>query len=763
MLSPDDLDFQAVAGQAPVAWSVIDLEGTQVVGNAFYAALFGYDVEEMSGLRIADLTRPDDRGETDDHLADLVSGSLDRYETDKRYLRKDGTEFTGHLIASLMRDSSGQPHALVAVITDVTAERALALQVSQSEERLSKMLTNISETVTLISADGDIRGTTGFHTEILGYPADFWTGTSIFDIVHPDQIDQAARLSAEVLAQPGAELHGEFRIRHQLGHYEDVELAVVNLLEDPAVGAIILTSRNVTERKAQERELVLMRDRALRLAEQRSAFVANVSHELRTPLHAVLGLAELLEQSELSPEQRSFVDAITAEASHLRETVDDLLDHARVEADGLTLEPHDVDVRDLVDAVVRRHTATDHGQDLRIEATVDPSAPREVRLDGHRVDQVLTNVVGNAVKFTAAGSVLVHVTADHGTLAVRVEDTGPGIPTEARAAVFEPFTQLPGSRSTVGGSGLGLALVRGLVDLMGGSVRLEDRRGGGTIVHLEIPFEPSGLTVDVDPTDVVAPPPSTGISILVVEDNETNQFLVRQQLARLGHHCDIAPDATDALARLEPSDHGYDVVLMDWQLPDIDGLEATRRLRVIEGDRPHVPVVAVTASAMPEDRAACRAAGMDDFLPKPVALADLSTMIDRWAPTGHRTPTSSSDGVDGEKLERLVDELGDRDIVASLVTSYLAELDKRHAALVDARRDADIEVLHRVGHTLRSTSQMLGADALVLVCREMEVANPETDLDPLMERFSVAATDARGGLSRWLEASTPGADDPADG
>lgn len=754
MVSPEDIDFRAVAAQAPVAWSVIDLDGRQVVGNEVYASMFGYTIEEIASLGVPDLTHPDDQAMTDAYLPRLVSGELDRFEIDKKYVRKDGSVFIGHLVASLMRDVDGAPQALVGVITDVTRERELAQQVAQSEERLSKMLTNISETVSLVAPDGTITATTGFHTEILGYPTAFWDDASIFDLVHPDQRERAEALAAEVLSTPRAELRGEFRVRHRLGHYEEVELAAVNLLDDPAVGAVVLTTRNVSERKAQERELVRVRDRALRLAEQRSAFVANVSHELRTPLHAVLGLAELLDQTELTDEQQSFVAGIAAEATRLRETVDDLLDHARVEADGLVLEPQETGLRDLIDAVVRRNAAAEHAHGLDITCEIDGSVPELAILDEHRVDQVLTNVVGNAVKFTTSGSVAVDARAEGHELHVAVEDTGPGIPSELHEQVFEPFTQVPGQSTATSGSGLGLALVRGLVELMGGSVDFGPRPGGGTIFRLRIPFEPGERKHSSESEDTRTMDPSTsGISVLVVEDNPTNQMLVRQQLGRLGHACTISPDAHDALDRLATADHGFDLVLMDWQLPDIDGLEATRRLRRLEADRTPVPVIAVTASAMPEDRAACRAAGMDDFLPKPVALADLSAMIDRWAPQ----PTSSAKGgsatadVDRSRLEHLVDDLGDRSVVASLVTSYLSELEVRRGLLADAHRDGDLEVLHRVGHTLRSTSEMLGAERLVRVCRRMEDASDTTDLDALLTSFTGAADETEAGLRSWLD------------
>lgn len=755
-VDPSALDFEAIAAQAPVAWSVIDLEGRQIVGNPVYAELFGYGVHEIARLTVADLTHPEDRDRTDDYLRQLITGEIERYETDKRYVRKDGSVFVGHLIASLLRDEEGTPRAMVGVIQDVTEARALADTVARNEERLSKMLTNISDTVSLVDASGQIHASTGLHTEILGHPTSFWRERSIFDLVHPDETERARAMADEVLGTPGAEVIQEFRVRHHDGHYEEVELAAVNLLEDPAVEAVVLTTRNISARKADERAMVRMRDRALALAEQRAGFVANVSHELRTPLHAVLGLAELLAESDLDDEQARLVAGIHAEATHLRTTVDDLLDYARVEAEGITLEPAPVDLRELVASVVQRASVTEHATGLDVGWHVDERVPAAVMADGHRVEQILTNLVANATKFTPKGHVDVDVRpGPTGTVELCVSDTGPGIAPEHREAVFQPFEQVPGVVSAVGGTGLGLALVHGLVDLMDGTVTLADRDGGGCVFTVRLALAPAGDGPDASGSD--APDAAAaGADVLVVEDNPTNQLLVRQQLERLGHTCTIAPDGAAALELLGPADHGFDIVLMDWQLPDLDGLEVTRRLRTIEEGRGgHVPVVAATASAMPEDRAACRAAGMDDFLPKPIGLDDLKTMIDRWATVtdapAPATVRADAGEVDRSKIDGLVDDLGDASIVVSLVDSYLTELTNREAALGEALTTGDIEVLHRIGHTLRSTSEMLGATGLVVACRKLEAADDQTDLGPLLAEFRAAAEATRADLVAWQD------------
>ena len=750
-LGPQDIDFQALAAQAPVAWAVFDLRQQLVLGNAAFAEMFGYAMDDLPGLTIADLTHPDDWDRTERYLDNLVAGKIDRHETDKCYVRKDGSTFTGHLNAALVRDPDGVPQTIIGVIIDVTDDRALADRVAHSERRLTTMLTNISDTVTLVGPDGAIESTTGLHAAVMGYPQSFWNDRSIFDIVHPDDAERAAEVAAHVLSTPGCEVDDQFRLLDADGTPQDVELTAVNLLEDRAVGAVVLTTRNVTERNEAERALVEMRERALHLAEQRAGFVANVSHELRTPLHAVLGLAELLADSDLSDTQQAQVAGIRAEALHLRDTVDDLLDYARIEAEGITLQPAPVDISALVERVVARAASTEYATDLDVTGVVDTAVPPTVLLDEHRVEQLLTNLVGNAVKFTAAGHVSVAARCVDDRLELVVDDSGVGIPANYLDEVFEPFSQVPGTDSAVGGTGLGLTLVTGLVRLMGGTIQLQSTHGLGSTFTVRLPLV-AASSVAADPDDEVVEG-TAGASVLVVEDNEVNQLLIRGQLDRLGHRVTIVGTALDGIAIVE-GDHDIEVVLMDWQLPDVDGLEATRRIRAFErrSGRDRIPVVAVTANAMPEDRAACRAAGMDDFLPKPVALADLDAMVRRWAvrlPVVE--PVDAPEAFDPDPLAKLVDDLGDRSLVESLVDRYLGELAPRHESLQAALDSGDLETLHRVGHTLRSTSEMLGLPAMRDVCRSLEAAAADTDMTGLATVVDEAITNARFHLQKWKD------------
>ncbi len=375
----------------------------------------------------------------------------------------------------------------------------------------------------------------------------------------------------------------------------------------------------------------------------KSEFLATMSHELRTPLHGVLGMSELLLGGALDPLARAQAATIQRSASSLLVLVNDLLDLSQVESGRLTLgrEPFSlVDV--LADAVgVVEPGVLGRGLTLRC----DVAAGMPVLLgDALRVRQVVINLLGNAVKFTEVGGVAVRahpVSSGDGVLRVRieVEDTGIGIADAVQNRLFEPFVQADGSMSRrYGGSGLGLSIVKRLVVEMGGTLGLESRLGEGSCFWVELPLAvavPPADAVEVPPLSVsedvgLAAPPSLGVRVLVAEDNAANALLLRMILERAGYAIDVAASGAEACALFEAS--RYDVILMDCQMPGMDGYEATRRIRQAERSRlraSRVPIIAVTANARPEDRARCLEAGMDRFVSKPFGAEQLLGELDR--------------------------------------------------------------------------------------------------------------------------------------
>ncbi len=842
--------------QAPVPYALYGLDCRLLLANDAYGDLFGVPPADMAGLHLLELTHPDDRLRTDAFLRDLVSGTLARVETDKRYVRADGSVFWGHLVATSLHTSAGEPWALLGTVQDVTgrvdAERALAeretwfkslvqnvsdaivvadaagrlayaspsaeqltgasaadamgldvlgfvhpddrdvvalsfqntaqspgpqvplrfrvlrrdgstrvveavatnllddpgvrgivgnlrdltdveavaVALELSEQRFRRMLENISDTVTLIGADAHVQSTTGNVKEILGYPVDFWSLRNAFDLCHPEDADRARAALERLLSMPGGEMTDEFRVRAADGRWAHVEVSGANLLEDPDVAAIVLTTRNITQRKEAERALARARDDALRALEQRMEFVATVSHELRTPIHGILGLAELLASSDLDEDGRNMARSILRATDTLRMVLDDILDFAKIEAGRLELSPGPFPVAELVTDLRTLYAPQAELKGVAFDVVVDPEHPAWVEGDALRVRQVLANLVSNAVKFTSVGRVrLEFERAAGGITRMIVEDTGLGIPPEVSDSLFVPFSQA--NRDTArefGGTGLGLTIARRLVELMGGVLGFDSTPGVGSRFWVTLPLPavvaPAHATLS-ETIGVVRPAPLSP-RVLVVEDNAVNQLLVRRQLDRLGYASVVVDSGFAALELL--ATERFAVVLMDWQLPGIDGLETTRRLRLEEQDRGRepVPVVALTASALPGDRERCLDAGMDDVVTKPVNLATLGRVLDRWtaavpAPTRYES-TGPRSPVDARVLEALVEELEDRELVATVVRTYLRELPARIDSVEAAVRADDRGALAAVAHTLVSTSATIGAQRLAELASLLEVA-----------------------------------------
>jgi PAS domain S-box-containing protein len=726
--------------QAPFGVSIVDTRGRVVRANQRYAELFGRPLEELIGIEAMSLSREKDREWTRRYLTQLINGELTHYVTDKVYELPDGTERRMRVTAwPLRRD--GVFEGIVGIHNEASPRAALA------DGRVRKLIENIDNTISLIDADGRLLETSGRYRPILGYPRDFWETRSIFDMLHPDDAVRVLGLRAKVLAEPGSTVHEEVRIRDVDGAYQPLHVSAINLLDDPDVRGIVITSRNIAVERRLAESLVERTERAETEALLRSRLIATVSHELRNPLHAMNGLSELLAMSDLPSDAAVLADTLHRQVEGLTAVLDDLLESSRIDAAGVELRPSTTALRPLVDDLVALMSAVANSRPLSVRAIIDPAVPATIDIDGARLRQVLSNLMGNAVKFTDEGSVELRLELSApDRLRCVVADTGRGIDPDEVDAVFQPFVSARTGGNRVG-AGLGLTIVRQLVLAMGASISLSSVVGEGSVFTVDVPFATSS-PVDEPRTEPVRP--STAGPVLVVEDNTVNQLLARNQLKRLGIDCVIVGSGEDALTAMAGPDAPR-IVLMDFQLPGIDGLETTRRLRAAETFGRRAVIIGVTASAMAADRAECIAAGMDDFLPKPVSLGALGSMLATWSTrsTGdddHRDLDSAND-----ELEVLVAELGDVTIVHQLIDTYLSEVGQRCDDITAAGARADNESVRKGAHALRSSSYLLGLTQLGDLCRVLEASAATrvqfASADELRQRVD-AATEH---LGRWKQ------------
>jgi signal transduction histidine kinase len=407
---------------------------------------------------------------------------------------------------------------------------------------------------------------------------------------------------------------------HSVANHMFQELAATNAQLDAAL----------RDARTAQAEAEVAHRAAERMAQVRGEFLANMSHEVRTPMNGVLGMADLLLATPLTPEQQGYTWTITQAARSLVTVLDDVLDFSKLEAGKIRLESVSFSLRDVVDGVVSLLGHDAAGKGFDVHADVAASVPALVTGDPTRVRQILYNLVGNAIKFTETGGVTVRVGWSDGVAQVEVEDTGIGIAGTKLGTIFEAFTQADASTTRrYGGTGLGLTISRSLARAMGGDLAVRSAVGAGSCftATLALPRAeaPAPVAAAFDAGGRLE-----GLRVLVAEDNAVNQLVVQRMLEKLGHQPYLVEDGAVAVEAW--SKGAYDIVLMDWQMPRLDGLEATRRIRDAEratGRR--TSILAMTANVLEGDREACLAAGMDDLLGKPVTLARLEEALQRWA------------------------------------------------------------------------------------------------------------------------------------
>jgi two-component system sensor histidine kinase/response regulator len=386
---------------------------------------------------------------------------------------------------------------------------------------------------------------------------------------------------------------------------------------------------DVTSEVSRQEELELRRAEAEAATRAKSQFLAAMSHEIRTPMSGVLGMLDLMLDDPLSDRQRERATIARASARGLLQILNDILDLSKLEAQAIQIRAESLRPRQVIREVMDLMAAGAEQKGLSLACQFSERVPEWVVADPMRLRQVLTNVVSNATKFTEAGRIAVRVDHARGALRVEVEDTGIGIPPEMCSRIFESFVQADTSLTRrSGGTGLGLAISKQLVELMGGRISVRSRPGAGSTFSFSI-----GAPPGVAPAAAVAPLPVAcdlpPLRVLVAEDNATNQYLIRAHLEAAGHAVTTVENGAQAVSAVEA--HTFDVVLMDIQMPEMDGPTAARAIRNLPGPAAHLPIVALTANALPGDRESYIAAGMSDYVSKPIDIAALHAALHRAA------------------------------------------------------------------------------------------------------------------------------------
>jgi len=646
--------------QSPVSIVITDADGIIEYVNRTFSEVTGYTGEEAIGRNPRILKSGNLPVSFYENLWRTIK-SGEEWHGEFINKKKNGAEFWERaVIAPIFNDQREITH-FVAVKEDITARKRADDALRESERRYRSVVNSTSEGYWLLNKERETIEVNDSLLRMLGYSREEMLGRRPVDFVDAENrqifIEQTAKIEST------DHRTYEIALRKKDGRNIHTIFSATTLRDeqDEVLGAFAFVT-DISLRKQYEKDLQTAREAALEASRAKSDFLANMSHEIRTPMNGIIGMTNLALDTHLDERQRYFLETVRLSADSLLGLLNDILDFSKIEAGRLEMDEHDFEpariLREATQTV--QVLARDKGLELRIE--LEPTVPEVVHGDSLRLRQILLNLLSNAVKFTSAGSVRVtlsHAEKPDGWVELRcaVADTGIGIKPDRLATVFDSFSQEErGTTRKYGGTGLGLSICRRLCELLGGDIRVESEPGHGSVFTFTVlcrrAENPGGVEVAAD-RDVAYGVPA--LRVLLVEDNKINRELAGFILARAEHRTTMAENGLQALVELS-RDH-FDVVLMDVQMPEMDGFTATAIIRAIEQGREverdlpaglavdlaarlhgdHLPIIAMTAHAMSGDREQCIAAGMDDYLTKPFKPADFHKLLGKWAATlgGH--------------------------------------------------------------------------------------------------------------------------------
>ncbi|QJT10791.1 PAS domain S-box protein [Oceanidesulfovibrio marinus] len=637
-LRKSEEQFRTLYENAPVGILQTTLNGRYLNANPQLAAMYGYDsaeelLDHVHSIGEEIYADSEERERLIEQI--LLRGEVKYHESKRR--RRNGEEFWVSMSLRAAYDEDGAIEHLDGFTIDITQRKWMEETLRDRELKFRNFFEHSAEGILLSSDKNIITEANPAAAEILGYAsADELIGTVSTDLLHPDDVAQVPLANTLPEAKKGGVIKIERRYRRADGSYVPVD-STIKFLADTGIHHVIF--RDITERKKAEAVLVQAKEAAEAASRTKSEFLANMSHEIRTPLNGMLGMLQLLLTTGLNEEQQDYVDTAVQACRRLTRLLSDILDLSRVEAGKIHLQIETFDLPDLLQQSLDLFQPMAEQSAVQLVLDVDPTLPRFVKGDPARLLQVLNNLVGNSMKFTHAGSVQVSSRlvsspkSEQIQVLFSVTDTGIGIPSDKFHTLFEPFTQVnEGFTRQYQGAGLGLSICKRLVDLMGGDISVESEMGRGTTVLFLVPLSIAEETAEHQDAEAKADASPASLRVLLVEDDPASALSLRRLLEKHGHDVSSAQNGKQALDMLAKAP--FDAVLMDIQMPVMDGVEATRAIRRgdIGQDKSKVPIIALTAHAMIGDKDALLESGMDDYISKPVNIRALLEILANISP-----------------------------------------------------------------------------------------------------------------------------------
>jgi len=599
--------------------SITDPSGNIVYANEKFCAISGYTRDELIGQNHRIVNSGLHPREFFEHMwSTITSGRV--WTGEIRNLRKDGSFYwTSATIVPFLGDDA-RPEQFISIRTDITVREAAMTRLQEQLHFTQELLEAIPLPVYVKDTERRYALINRAFEEFFGIRREDYLGKTVFDLLTPEGADFHDARDRQLLAAVSSQ-HYEAKIPRIGGVDRDgIYFKATLTRSDGSISGLVGTISDITQRKAWEREALGAKEAAEAASRAKSDFLANMSHEIRTPMNGILGMVELALETELSDTQREYLGVVRTSTEALLTVINDILDFSKIEAGKLHIEATPFELRGMVTLALRTLIRRAHDKGLELACHIDPAVPDFVSGDAGRLRQILLNLVGNAIKFTERGEIVVRIEPGEGEDGVyfSVRDTGIGIPHNKLAAIFAPFEQEDSSTTRrFGGTGLGLSISQKLVEMMGGSIRVDSTPGGGSNFSFNIKLPAMASAVPRH-----APLPRVdGLRALVVDDSAINRTILCEMLAGWGVIPDQAAGGESALAAIATADPPFALAVIDAMMPGIDGFETARRIADVPVERR--PAVIMASSAGLIDRHVWQSAGIAAYLPKPVSATDL--------------------------------------------------------------------------------------------------------------------------------------------
>lgn len=635
-------------------------------------------------------------------------------------------------------------HALL-VIEDVTLNRELAKNLIRNERRLRLITDNMIDTITQIDHSGQIEFVTPSCWSLLGYSPDEIVGKSFKNFVYPEDLKMVEELFHKRF-KTRENFSSRLRLVRTDGKVIWIEANGSVVDDENRRRTIVYVLRDVTEEERYKAELEKSKEEAISASQSKSQFLANMSHEIRTPMNGIIGMTNITLMDNLTEEQRENMTMVKNSAISLLGIINSILDFSKIEAGKIEIEKIEFDIKELVSKVVNPLTISADQKKIDVEVNYDLHTDSKFIGDPVRISQILNNLIYNAIKFTEKGGVYITFkTLEKNNKSVElscsVRDTGIGIDLEDQNTLFESFHQVDGSITRrYGGTGLGLSITKGLLDLMGGSLKVESELGKGSTFYFSIPLKISTIhkVISHDQVSIQLPSADKGLRILLVEDDLINRKMTSKILQNQNHEVVLAENGREAVDVFSKS--SFDLILMDIQMPEMDGVSASKLIKKISKSRGvYTPIIALTAYAIEGDEERFIAEGMDDYISKPIELNNFFDVILRNINREDGVKSEVTDEIKGI-LERVAKDISAPNRKSLSVDesdkAFIKRILKFFNIIDQALRERDFESIESAAHRLKTIFSEAGYVEARQMIFKLELSARKSDIEKIIDDYN---------------------------